>query len=211
MGAFALLFLPACAGSGARQDATLAEDRLLTLRAYLSGEYSSEAQAARDASYYHITMRTTPMWTWRDDGPWLYTEQAIAGSDERPYRQRVYKLEPTGDGRFWARVFVIPRAALASEGGWGWKSGSPLSELSPEDLEERVGCSVTLRWDEQRKVFIGSTSGTGCPSDLAGAAYTTSALTLESDRMVTWDRGYDTTGQQVWGATEGGYEFIRVD
>ncbi len=209
--ALALLLLPACAGSGPRQDTAPTEDRLLTLRSYLSGSYSSEAQAARDPSYYHITLHAAPMWTWRDDGPWLYVEQAIAGSDDRPYRQRVYKLERTGDGRFWARVFVIPTAALAGGAAGVWKSGSPLSELSPDDLEERVGCSVTLQWDEQRKVFTGSTSGTGCPSDLSGAAYATTLLTLEPDRMMTWDRGYDTTGRQVWGATEGGYEFIRVD
>jgi hypothetical protein len=203
-----LLLVPACAVPGARPDAGAAEDRLLTLRTYLCGEHSSEAQAARDGSYYHITLHTTPMWTWRDDGPWLYVEQAVAETPDTPYRQRVYKLERTSDGRFWSRVFVIPQAA--SYAG-AWKSGSPLSELSPSDLEERVGCAITLAWDDQRKVFVGSTSGTGCPSDLAGAAYATSSVTIEPDRMLTWDRGYDTTGQQVWGATEGGYEFLRID
>jgi CpeT protein len=204
----ALFLLPSCAVPGARPDAAPSEDRLLTLRAYLSGSFSSEDQAARDGSYYHITLHTTPMWTWRDDGPWLYVEQAVTETPDRPYRQRVYKLERTGDGRFWSRVFVIPHAA--SYAG-AWKSGSPLSEVSPSHLEERVGCAITLEWDDERKVFVGSTSGTGCPSDLAGAAYATSTVTLEPDRMLTWDRGYDATGQQVWGATEGGYEFLRVN
>ena len=203
-----LLLVPACAVPGARPDASASEDRLLTLRTYLCGFHSSEAQAARDGAFYHITLHTTPMWTWRDDGPWLYVEQAVAETPDKPYRQRVYKLERTNDGGFWSRVFVIPQAA--SYAG-GWKSGSPLSELSPSDLEERVGCAITLEWDDQRKVFVGSTSGTGCASELAGAAYATSSVTIESDRMLTWDRGFDATGQQVWGATDGGYEFLRVD
>jgi hypothetical protein len=29
--------------------------------------------------------------------------------------------------------------------------------------------------------------------------------------MITWDRGFDAEGKQVWGATAGGYIFRRVD
>lgn len=203
-----LLLLPAaCAGPNQRVDATPGEDRLLTLRSYLSGSFSSAGQAARDPAYYDIDLHMTPMWTWRDDGPWLYVEQALAATADRPYRQRVYKLERTGDGRFWSRVFEFPEPAAHAG---AWKSGSPLSELSPADLEERVGCAVTMAWDPQSRSFTGSTAGTGCPSELNGAAYATSQVVLGPERLLTWDRGYDATGQQVWGATEGGYEFVRV-
>lgn len=203
-----LLLLPAsCAGPNQRVDATPGEDRLLTLRSYLSGSFSSAGQAARDPAYYDIDLHMTPMWTWRDDGPWLYVEQALAATADRPYRQRVYKLERTGDGRFWSRVFEFPEPAAHAG---AWQSGSPLSELSPADLEERVGCAVTMAWDGQSRSFTGSTAGTGCPSELNGAAYATSQVVLGSERLLTWDRGYDATGQQVWGATEGGYEFVRV-
>lgn len=204
----ALTLLPGCSGPGARTDASPEQDGLLTLRAYLSGSFSSEAQAARDPEYYHITLHTTPMWTWRDDGPWLYVEQAIASTPDRPYRQRVYKLERTGDGRFLSRVFVFDNAG---EHAGAWRSGSPLSELSPADLAERVGCAITLEWNGDARSFTGSTAGTGCPSDLSGAAYATSIVTLESDRMDTWDRGFDATGRQVWGAAAGGYEFVRAE
>jgi hypothetical protein len=27
--------------------------------------------------------------------------------------------------------------------------------------------------------------------------------------MVSWDRGYNDAGQQVWGAEKGGYEFVK--
>jgi hypothetical protein len=199
---------PACAARAPVPDRSGNDDRLLTLRTYLCGSFSSEAQAARDGSYYHITLHTTPMWTWREDGPWLYVEQALAETASQPYRQRVYKLERTPDGRYWSRVFVIPAAQRYAG---AWKSGSPLSELSPTDLEERVGCAITLEWDEASRTFVGGTTGTGCPSELAGAAYATSLVTLAPDRMATWDRGFDTTGQQVWGATAAGYEFVRVD
>ncbi len=203
-----LLLLVSCAVRDPVADRSGGEDRLLTLRTYLCGSFSSETQAQRDGSYYHIALHATQMWTWRDDGPWLYVEQSLAANASQPYRQRVYKLERTPDGRYWSRVFVIPNA-MSYAGAW--KSGSPLSELSPADLEERVGCAITLTWDESTKTFSGGTTGTGCPSELAGAAYATSLVTLAPDRMVTWDRGFDATAQQVWGATEAGYEFVRID
>lgn len=197
---------PGCIGPG-RAETAPAQDRLATLRTYLAGSFSSAAQAARDPEYFEIDLHMTPMWTWRDDGPWLYVEQAVATTPDRPYRQRVYQLGRAGDGRLWSRVYEFPEP-LSHAGAW--KSGSPLSELSPEDLEERVGCAITLTWDDRSESFTGSTAGQGCPSRLNGAAYATSQVVLEAGRMLTWDRGYDTTGQQVWGATEGGYEFVRV-
>ena len=72
-------------------------------------------------------------WTWRDDGPWLYAEQAVANAPDRPFRQRVYKLERAGDGTYRVRVFLLDEP---QEHAGAWKSGSPLSEMSPADLEE---------------------------------------------------------------------------
>jgi hypothetical protein len=34
-------------------------------------------------------------------------------------------------------------------------------------------------------------------------------VVLGADRMVSWDRGWDATGAQVWGATKGGYIFVK--
>ncbi len=39
--------------------------------------------------------------------------------------------------------------------------------------------------------------------------YTTSEVVLSSDRMVSWDRGWDAEGKQAWGAEKGGYVFIK--
>lgn len=200
------LLLGGCVGPGPRADTGPGADRLLTLRAYLSGSFSSAAQAARDPAYYEMTLHAKPMWTWRDDGPWLYAELGVEGRE--PSRQRVYKLERTADGRFWARAFLIP---APEEHAGAWRSGSPLSEMSPADLEERVGCALTLAWDDDAQVFTGGTTGTGCPSDLAGAAYTTTLATFGPDLLRIWERGYDATGEQVWGAARRGYEFRRVE
>ncbi len=42
-----------------------------------------------------------------------------------------------------------------------------------------------------------------------GASYATSEVTLDEVALESWDRGYDDTDTQVWGATQGPYVFIR--
>jgi len=202
-----LVALPGCASMAAPSSQRAGIDPVAALRTALSGSFDSSAQAARDESFYNIVLHMTPMWTWRDDGPWLYVEQAVAASADRPYRQRIYKLERSGPDTVRSRVFVFDEP-LTHAGAW--KSGSPMSEMSPEDLEERVGCAVTMAFDPDPGTFAGSTTGNGCMSELNGAAYATSEVTIERGRIVSWDRGFDATGQQVWGAETGGYEFVRI-
>ena len=58
--------------------------------------------------------------------------------------------------------------------------------------------------------FTGSTEKGTCVSSRRGAAYATSEVILSQDQMISWDRGFDEKGQQVWGATRGGYIFKKV-
>jgi hypothetical protein len=74
----------------------------------------------------------------------------------------------------------------------------------------KEGCAVFLRRVSEN-TFEGGTVGSACLSTLRGAEYATSEVTLTPDGLVTYDRGYDTDGNQVWGATEGGYIFRRIN
>jgi len=58
--------------------------------------------------------------------------------------------------------------------------------------------------------YEGSTEGNNCESDLRGAKYATSEVKISKDGIISWDRGYDAEGKQVWGAEKGGYIFKRV-
>jgi hypothetical protein len=81
--------------------------------------------------------------------------------------------------------------------------------LTPDSLVLRDGCAVLLT-RRPDGVFEGGTAGQGCRSDLRGAAYATSVIVLLPERLVSWDRGFDESGQQVWGAVRGGYVFDRL-
>jgi hypothetical protein len=195
-----------------------AKAELRELTAYLSGSFSSAAQASRDPDFLPIVLHMAPIWADRDDGPWLYVEQARAGADDRPYRQRVYRLVSESPGVVRSDVYTLPGATPEEvlKFAGAWKDPSRLSGVKPESLTLRGGCSLTLnrvvmQTLDGRPVIIwrGATKGTGCASDLRGAAYATSEAEITAERLVTLDRGFDGEGRQVWGSTKGGYEFVR--
>jgi hypothetical protein len=198
-------FLGACA-STASKDADASPD-LGTLASWMSGSFSSAAQAAGDPENYRdVRLHLTPIWTERADGRWLYVEQAMATSTEKPYRQRIYRLtKGTEKGTFESAVFELPGDPLVFAGAW--RASELVSGLTPEDLSGKQGCSIILRFDAT--AFRGSTLGTDCLSTLRGAAYATSEVTIEPDRLISWDRGFDSDGWQVWGAEKGGYVFVK--
>ncbi|MBM4130063.1 hypothetical protein FJ250_03410 [bacterium] len=176
-----------------------------TLAGWLSGHFSSAAQAAADTNYFDIRLRMAPMWGDRADGPWLYVEQATAAAQDRPYRQRVYRLRDGGDGAFISEVYALPGPRRFAG---AWRHRQPLASLTPDSLLAREGCAVVLRRAPDGR-FAGGTEGQACASDLRGAAYATSEVTVGPDMIVSWDRGFAADGSQAWGATAGGYVFVR--
>ena len=145
------------------------------------------------------------MWTDRRDGPWLYVEQALAERRRRPYRQRVYHLVDRGDGAVSSEVYSF-EDPLRFAGDW--KKDEPLAGLNPDSLLVREGCAVVLR-RTTADTFEGSTVEKECVSNLRGAAYATSEVTVAREQLTSWDRGFEAAGGQVWGAPEGPYIFRK--
>lgn len=191
----------------ARPDAVAPNDATERLASMMVGSFSSAAQAKNDPeNFRNITLHMVRVWADRPDGPWLYVEQATAEAPAKPYRQRVYRLVRLGDGSIRSDVYTLPGDPLGFAGSW--QSPRPLAGLSPDQLTLREGCSILLL-PQSDGTFKGATSGTGCASDLRGAKYAVSDALVTPDRLVSWDRGYDESGKQVWGATQGGYIFIK--
>ncbi len=195
------VFVAGCASS--KQSRGEAPE-LQTLLQFMTGSFSSQAQAAADANFLDIRLHMVRVWPQRTDGYWLYVEQASAEQQQRPYRQRVYHLTQSMDGLLESAVFTIADPIrFAGE----WMKPEPLSTLNPDSLIRRDGCSILLRAEGDS--FVGSTSGRGCPSELRGAAYATSEVRIVRDTLISWDRGWDPFGNQAWGATHGGYVFVK--
>ncbi|MDX2247019.1 MAG: chromophore lyase CpcT/CpeT [Bacteroidia bacterium] len=174
------------------------------LATWMTGKFDSADQAAEDSNYYDITLNMSRIWPDRKDGYWLYVEQAVTAAVARPYRQRIYQLTTTPEGKYLSKVFELNNPARFVN-----KNNEPaaFSTLTPDSLTERSGCVVTLL--AQNGTYAGATGEKTCESNLRGAAYATSKVTLFPDRMESWDQGFDAAGNQVWGATTGGYIFIK--
>jgi hypothetical protein len=172
----------------------------------MSGEFSSAAQAKEDGDYRDIHLAMARIWRGRDDGRWLYVEQAVATMLDRPYRQRVYQIVRTDADTIESRVFQLkdPKAAVGA-----WKGANPLAALTPADLEPLAGCAVVLR-RAGADAFEGGTRGKECRNSFGGATYATSEVRVTATGIDSWDRGYDAADKQTWGAEKGGYRFLRT-
>ncbi|MEX1310019.1 MAG: chromophore lyase CpcT/CpeT [Candidatus Sulfomarinibacteraceae bacterium] len=175
------------------------------LAEWMTGSFSSAAQAAEDPEFFDVDLHITPVWTDRGDGRWLYVEQAVADAPDLPYRQRVYRVTEVAPGLFENRVYTLPDPGAVTG---AWREEAPLDDLSPDDLEEREGCSIVMR--RRGNTFIGSTLGWLCTSSLRGATYQTSDVMITPDGMISWDRGFAEDNRQVWGSVVGGTVFDRI-
>jgi CpeT protein len=177
------------------------------LTVFLTGSFSSADQARGDQNFRAATLHITPIWADRSDGPWLYLEQALADAPAHPYRQLIYQLAARPDHTLEARIFELTDPVAATG---AWKNPTLLDKLTPANLVAREGCTLILHL-QPGGTFKGGTAGTGCASALRGASYSTIETVISNLQIVTWERGYNAAGTQVWGSIHGGYVFKRVE
>lgn len=174
---------------------------------WMSGSFSSAKQAEKDESFRNVVLHMTPIWTDRDDElEWLYVEQALAEKEDQPYRQRVYRIKRVSDEVIASDVLMLPNPG---EYVGAWQNPLMFKNLAPSDLTLKEGCTVFLEYDGFAN-YSGSTMDEQCKSSYRDAAYTTSEVTVMPSKIISWDRGFNEEGEQVWGSEKGGYEFEKI-
>ena len=176
------------------------------LAAWLAGDYDSADQEARDYSYYAISLRMCAIALPELGARVLYVEQALMDDLDSPYRQRLYRVEPVDDTTAVSEVWQAKDDDIEDD-LVGLCDDPSAFDFTADDFEERAGCGVFMTWDGT--AFAGGTNDKDCLSDLNGATYATAEVTLAPDMLTSWDRGYDAGDEQVWGAVDGAYEFVR--
>jgi CpeT protein len=202
---FASLILLFMADISFSQSLKINDKDLKMLAGMMAGDFSSEEQARVDADYIHIILNMTPILKESTDGYWLYVEQAMASTADKPYRQRVYHLYLQDDTTIVSKVYELKNPQQYTGGG---KDDTKLAPVTADSLIDRLGCSIYLH-KTGKKTFRGSTPGKECLSTLRGAAYATSEVVISPGKMESWDRGWNREDQQVWGAEKGGYVFLK--
>jgi hypothetical protein len=178
---------------------------LEVLKTFMTGSFSSELQSKNDSDFYDIHLNMKLIWEQRKDGFWLYVEQAIVSALEKPYRQRIYHVSILNDTTIVSKVFEM-KSPLRFAGAY--KNVDLLKSLTLDSLEAREGCGILLH-TRSNGTFVGSTHQQDCLSSLRGASYATSEVVISKERLVSWDRGWDATGKQMWGAVKSGYQFVK--
>ena len=195
-----LILALACAEPTATETAEPAPTAGDEVTALLEGVFDSSEQAASDYQYYAVQMTLCPVEAPDLGERVLYVEQALVDTLDEPYRQRLYVVDDVDEDTAVSRVFEVTRERKFT----GYCEHQDLPDY---EATEKVGCEVYLtRADDG---FVGGTEGTDCESDMYGATYATSEVTLSEVGITSWDRGFDDSGEQMWGATAGGYEFLR--
>lgn len=185
---------------------TAAPDKgsLALLASYMQGDFNSSKQAKSTKGYFDISLGMTRIWA-KKPGVWLYVEQAVSKKRARPYRQRVYHLQRVKKNLFSSTIYKI---TIARQLRGQWNNRKALQQLRPVHLRLLKGCTIFLAY--KNGVFKGSTKKNECLNKWGKATYATSIVTVTSKLMVSWDRGWNKQGKQVWGARKGGYRFVKV-
>ncbi len=181
-------------------------NNLQQLGRIMPGVYSNTNQYnANQEDFYHVVMRLHRIWPDRDDAIWLYIEQAQFDVQDRPYRQRVYKVYRGERDTLISEVYNLPDPKAAIGKGDDvefWK------EKQPQQLITRTGCAVYLT-RKSNALYTGSTRPNTCESSMAGAAYAHSEVVIGLDVFESLDQGFDEAGKLMWGSEKGPYSFER--
>ncbi len=134
---------------------------------------------------------------------YLYQEQAMIKSLDKPYRQRFLRL-------------AMSKNNTVESAGFKPNNPEKLIGLCDKSAPERVfhiedigksECSVFLR--KEKDNYIGETQPGGCPTNYRGAVKITNKIIFHSSGMDTYDRGLDANGKVIWGAKDEPYKFMK--
>ena len=170
----------------------------------LEGVMTTSVQLKNDAPAIKVQMTTCRVTVPQSiDSIFLYQEQGIVGSLEQPYRQRFLEIATSDTADDVVYSYSYKPDNMAS---WINFCNSETKAVSKSSLGKLV-CTVTLK--PYLSIYSGTTPPEGCPASVRGAVTITNRIILHQDGMDTWDRGFDESGNQVWGAKDQAYEFRR--
>lgn len=205
----ALILAGGCWAIGELATAATLEQQATAIADRLEGVMDTSAQARANPNFSHVRMVTCRVSLSRaGDLPastiLMYQEQALSTKLGQPYRQRFLQIGPSPYSQSVRSLAFRP----SNPNQWINFCNRPTRDriLSQRDLGTPI-CSVFLR--QVGPDYVGNTPIDGCPAQVRGAVRITNHIVLHQTGMTTWDRGYDATGKQVWGAQTEAYQFLR--
>ena len=191
-------------------DRASADNSVEDVATRLEGIMDTSAQATANPKAANVRMTTCriqvagPSQSAGSESIFLYQEQALSQELNRPYRQRFLQISLSPYSQSVRSRSYRPTTPST----WVNFCTKPLQErtIQTTDLGRAV-CNVFLK--RSGADYVGGTPADGCPANVRGATRITNYIVLHRLGMDTWDRGFDATGKQVWGAKTESYQFRR--
>ncbi len=218
-GAIALTYLLTSVGAIAKpiaKTSSTLEQQAEEVAALLSGKMDTSAQAIANPKAPNVQMTTCRIELVNpadSESIFLYQEQAMSTSLDKPYRQRFLEISPSplsqsvrsrsfkpADPTRWAGLCDSRSDPFTN------RAATLRQSTTLNDLGTPV-CNVFLK--QVGTSYMGNTPIDGCPANVRGAVRITNHIELTPTSMNTWDRGFDAQGKQVWGAKTESYQFRR--
>lgn len=199
-----IIIFPAAIGA---QALPVSKKDLKAVSGYLSGTFLAESSTSSDSSSYQIKLQLAPIMQQSKESYWLYAEQALVSSVDKPYRQKVYHLFIEDDTTIVSQPYELKNLSFYA-GSYG--DPSKLATLSIDSLISRAGCGVLLH-KYQDGSFRGSTAHRQCFNALRGSVFATMDWVIYPNHFQSWERGWDEHGVQKWGPVQSGYDFLKKE
>ena len=187
---------------------------LIVLARYLAGEFDNQEQAIAEPVWFvHLCLWQRPVLLFAEDSITLFAEQANILNLERPYRQRLMRLQEGGSDALLQVQYYMPKHpdALCGAG----RNPALLETLSPDQFELLPGCLLTVTQQQlapNRYHFSAALSPDArCCFTYGGATKQVSlGFEVREEEFLSYDKGVDpTTGKALWGAILGPFRFHK--
>jgi len=176
------------------------------IAAFMVGSFTNSEQVAAGTGDHQLILEAARIWRLDPDGVWLYIEQAVPSNRGKPFLQRVYHFARLDEDSFRYEIYLLPDEAVFAG---AFADVSLFDDITAADLIHKAGCDINL--DRVNSyTYTGGTNGTTCPSELHGASHSTAEIVIRPGRFETWERGWGSDGQQIWGPVKGPYVFRRL-
>ncbi len=169
----------------------------------LTGVFENQAQAQAQPTWFvHLRLwqRAIPQGVGGCRA--IFAEQANVLYLDKPYRQRVMVIHP--------ELKQIHYWALKQPSLWSGVGQAPegLQGLQDTDLEPLSGCVLDVEFAEDRYTASLPATSRCCFEYQGQERQVILGFQLSADQLLSYDRGVDPqTGQGLWGALMGPYEF----
>jgi hypothetical protein len=206
-----LLFLCLTTGLGSAKAATASfkgSRNLKTLVEWFSGSFSSKAHSKRDTNFAHLEMTLTEIWSNRvTDGVWIYQEVRDGKFPDKILSQRFYKFSDLDEKQIEMQVYTLSNAVDFQE---ELKKKEPFKDVKPDDLTLAEECAIIFVRRTETK-YQGNTVGKECKTAHRRATYIMNDVQVFENKIVWAETGHDGDDKIIWGHSNGGHQYMRVE